>query len=155
MRWLAIENRLMNVFRVGKMEIDCSIMQKWDQPKRELINPNWTFSQRVLGSRLFIQTSKTECDFSEGDGYLGYCFSHTNSPSRYLRLPVEEVTGLIIDSSNDRLETFCSFPAPKTRQDVINMLGDRSGKRHCVFWESHKEEPVKTVAVGMWSPLFV
>lgn len=70
--------------------------------------------------------------------------------SRYQRLPIEEVTGLIIDSSNDRMETFCSFPAPKTKEDVINMLGDRSGKRHCVFWENNGEEPVKTVAVGMF-----
>lgn len=71
---------------------------------------------------------------------------------RYLRLPIEEVTGLIIDSSNDRMETFCSFPAPRTKDDVIKMLGDRSGKRHCVFWESNKDdEPVKTVAVGMLS----
>lgn len=69
--------------------------------------------------------------------------------TRYLRLPVEEVTGLIIDSSIDRMETFCSFPAPKTREDVIKMLGDRSGKRHCVFWENGGDEIIKTVAVGM------
>lgn len=67
---------------------------------------------------------------------------------RYLRLSIEEVTGLIIDSSHDRMETFSSFPAPRTKEDVIKMLGDRSGKRHCVFCESNKEEPVKTVAVG-------
>lgn len=72
-------------------------------------------------------------------------------PFRYLRLRVEEVTGLIIDSSIDRMETFSSFPQPKTKEDVVKMLGDRSGKRYCVFCESNKEEPVKTVAVGMFT----
>jgi hypothetical protein len=53
--------------------------------------------------------------------------------NRYLRLKVPEVTGLIIDSSIERMDTFKTFKAPKNKQDVINMLGDTSAKEHCVF----------------------
>lgn len=101
-----------------------------------------SFSNNFLKSVkivLFIRNI-CDCDIIDKDSFFYF---------RYLRLPVEEVKGLIIDSSIDRMETFCSFPAPKTKEDVIKMLGDRSGKRHCVFWENGGEEVVKTVAVGM------
>lgn len=68
---------------------------------------------------------------------------------RYLRLPINEVTGPIIDSSNDRLDTFATFCSPKTKEDVIKMLGDQSGKRHTVFRENRGREFIKTIAVGM------
>lgn len=68
--------------------------------------------------------------------------------NRYLRLPVEETGGLIADSSEDRMNTFCQFSVPKTKDDIIQMLGDQSGKRHQVFRENGGEEFIKTIAVG-------
>lgn len=67
---------------------------------------------------------------------------------RYLRLPIQEVTGPIIDSSNERHETFCRLGVPKTKIDAINMLGDQSGKVHTVFRENGGDEFIKTVAMG-------
>lgn len=68
--------------------------------------------------------------------------------NKYLRLPIEEVGGLIVDSSNDRMATFTkSFDPPKSRKDVIEMLGDTSSKGHRVF----RDEPdafIKTICVG-------
>lgn len=68
--------------------------------------------------------------------------------NRYLRLPVEETGGLIADSSEDRMDTFCKFSTPKTKDDIIQMLGDQTGKRHQVFRENGGEEFIKTIAVG-------
>lgn len=67
---------------------------------------------------------------------------------RYLRLPIKEVSGLIIDSSNARHEVFDRFGKPKCKTDAINMLGDQSGKVHTVFRENGGNEFVKTIAVG-------
>ncbi|XP_063706790.1 beta-alanyl-dopamine/carcinine hydrolase [Culicoides brevitarsis] len=70
--------------------------------------------------------------------------------NKYLRLPVEEVGGMIVESSNDRMVTFTkSFDAPKTRNDVIQMLGDTSSTGHRVF----RDEPdafIKTICVGIF-----
>lgn len=117
---------------------------------------NMTFL-RQEGDRLFHNAEMGPAEKGTNQSQLnvftaspGEQIIHAN---KYLRLPVQEVTGLIIDSSEDRMATFCSFPPPKTRDDVIKMLGDRSGKRHCVFWESHNDEPVKTVAVGIFDCL--
>uniref|UniRef100_A0A336LZZ7 CSON009415 protein n=3 Tax=Culicoides sonorensis TaxID=179676 RepID=A0A336LZZ7_CULSO len=70
--------------------------------------------------------------------------------NKYLRLPIEEVTGPIIDSSNDRMATFTQvFDAPKSKEDVIKMLGDTTSKGHKVF----RDEPdafIKTICVGIF-----
>lgn len=63
-------------------------------------------------------------------------------------MAVPETGGLIADSSLERMDTFCTFEAPKTKDDVIRMLGDQSGKRHQVFRENGGEEFIKTIAVG-------
>lgn len=71
--------------------------------------------------------------------------------NRYLRLKVPEVTGLIIDSSVERMDTFKTFKAPKNKQDVITMLGDTSAKEHCVFRDqAGQEEFLKTICVGIF-----
>lgn len=72
----------------------------------------------------------------------------TTSVYRYLRLPIKEVTGPIIDSSNARHEVFDRLGKPNCKHDVINMLGDQSGKVHTVFRENGGDEFVKTIAVG-------
>lgn len=79
----------------------------------------------------------------------GECIIHCN---KYLRLKVPEVTGFIIDSSNERMETFnTKFTAPKTKEDVIKMLGDQSAKEHQVFVDKPgQEEFLKTICVGIF-----
>lgn len=69
---------------------------------------------------------------------------------RYQRLPIKEVDGLIIDSSIERLDTFARFGPPKTKTDVINMLGDQSAKNHVVFRD---EGIVRTVAMGEYAKI--
>lgn len=63
-----------------------------------------------------------------------------------MRLPIQEVTGMIIESSNARHEVFERLGKPKSKADAIKMLGDQSAKVHPVFRDS--AEYVKTVAVG-------
>lgn len=71
--------------------------------------------------------------------------------NKYLRLKVPEVSGLIIDSSIERMDTFVKFVAPKNKHDVIKMLGDTSAKEHCVFRDQKgKEEFLKTICVGIF-----
>ena len=65
-----------------------------------------------------------------------------------MRLDVIEEPGMMVESSEDRMETFSSFKSPKCKQDIINMLGDQSGKRYVVFRENGGKEVVKTIAVG-------
>lgn len=77
----------------------------------------------------------------------GECIIHAN---KYLRLPVPEVTGLIIDSSVERMKTFRSFHPPKSLNDVIRMLGDQSAKEHTVFREKDAKDIIKTVCVGIF-----
>ena len=79
----------------------------------------------------------------------GECIMHCN---KYLRLKVPEVTGLIIDSSIDRMETFQSIGSPKTKEDVIKMLGDtKQEKKHQVFRDqAGQEEFLKTICVGIF-----
>lgn len=69
--------------------------------------------------------------------------------NRYLRLPVKENNKLALDSSNERLQTFAKYPKPKTKEDVIKMLGDQSAKVHMVFRENGGKDIIKTIAVGM------
>ncbi|XP_059618007.1 beta-alanyl-dopamine/carcinine hydrolase [Phlebotomus argentipes] len=74
--------------------------------------------------------------------YLAHC-------NKYLRLPVPEVTGLIIDSSVERMLTLRKLGEPKNRADVIEMLGDESSKIHPVF-RGRRDDPIKTIAVGIF-----
>lgn len=67
---------------------------------------------------------------------------------RYLRLSIKEVEGEGVDSSTERHATFDRLGKPKTKEDVIKMLGDQSGKVHTVFRENGGDLAVKTIAVG-------
>lgn len=66
-----------------------------------------------------------------------------------MRLQIQEVTGPIIDSSIERHEVFSKFGAPKTKCDVVKMLGDQSGNVHTVFRENGGDEFIKTIAAGI------
>lgn len=54
---------------------------------------------------------------------------------------------MIFDSSNARHRVFDRLGKPKTKEDVINMLGDCSDSAHPVF-RSGEEEKVRTLAAG-------
>lgn len=78
----------------------------------------------------------------------GECIMHCN---KYLRLKVPEVTGLIIDSSVERMETFQKFNKPKSKEDVIKMLGDTGANDNQVFRDNAGvEEFLKTICVGIF-----
>lgn len=78
----------------------------------------------------------------------GECIMHCN---KYLRLKEPEVTGLIIDSSVERMSTFGKFKAPKSKEDVIKMLGDTGSEVHQVFRDNPgAEEFLKTICVGIF-----
>lgn len=69
--------------------------------------------------------------------------------TRYLRMKEPEVSGLIVDSSVDREETFHKLGEPKTKADVIAILGDTSHKRNKLFrGDNRSDEYVKTIAAG-------
>ena len=65
-----------------------------------------------------------------------------------MRLKVPEITGVIIDSSNHRMEAIKKHPSPKNRQDVINILSDQTDNDYRLFQEFGPEDYVKTIAVG-------
>ncbi|XP_041987165.1 uncharacterized protein LOC121738947 isoform X2 [Aricia agestis] len=71
---------------------------------------------------------------------------HTN---KYLRLPLKEVIGPIIDSSNARLETIHSHPVPKSDSDIKNILSDTENKEFQVFQEK-TDSIIKTIAAGLF-----
>ena len=64
-------------------------------------------------------------------------------------MAVPEIEGNIIALSDHRLELFEKMPVPKTRQDLINMLGDQSDKKFPVY-HTMKGDPVVTLAVGIF-----
>lgn len=66
-----------------------------------------------------------------------------------MRLSVPEVTGLIIDSSVARLETFDRMKTPKTRADLIEMLGDETNAKLPVY-HTKQDDPIVTVATGIF-----
>lgn len=83
--------------------------------------------------------------------HISICAGNYAIPSpRYLRLQIPEMTGKIIESSEDRMETFRTFPAPRSKAHIVQMLGDTSGKRHTVFRENGGDEFIKTIAVGIF-----
>lgn len=54
-----------------------------------------------------------------------------------------------MENSNGRMEVLTKFPKPKTKEDVINMLGDESGKKVWVFQDyPDKHNQILTIAVG-------
>lgn len=112
---------------------------------------NMTFLKQE-GDRLFhnAEMGPAERDQSQLNILTASPGEHIVHANKYLRLPVAEMTGLIIDSSVERMKTFKSFNAPKTLNDVIRMLGDQSAKEHTVFREKDAKDIIKTVCVGIF-----
>nr|XP_021194703.2 uncharacterized protein LOC110379374 isoform X1 [Helicoverpa armigera] len=69
--------------------------------------------------------------------------------NKYQRTNLTEVTGRIIDSSVARLRVIHSYPAPRSRSDVANMLSDTTDPEFKVFQE-HPEDVIKTIAAGIF-----
>lgn len=69
--------------------------------------------------------------------------------NRYLRLNIEEQNEEMLRSSTYRMETFNKYPTPRTKQDVINMLSDKSNEKYPVF-RDQPDHPVSTIAVGIF-----
>lgn len=112
---------------------------------------NMTFLKQE-GDRLFhnAEMGPAERDQSQLNILTVSPGEYTCHANMYLRLPVPEVTGLIIDSSVERMKTFNAFKAPKTLNDVIRMLGDQSAQEHTVFREKDAKDIIKTVCVGIF-----
>ena len=68
---------------------------------------------------------------------------------RYMRMNVEEVEGLIIDSSVKRMQAIERNLPPKNVDDVIEMLSDQTNDDFRVYQEIGPDDIVKTVATGM------
>lgn len=66
----------------------------------------------------------------------------------YLRTEIEEFEGSE-KSSVERMKTLKSYPEPKTKEDVIQMLGDGNSKACPVFRDGKPNGNVKTIAVGI------
>lgn len=95
-----------------------------------------------------VEKNQTDSQLNVLTASRGECIIHCN---KYLRLKVPEVTGLIIDSSLARMDAFQTFAAPKSKEDVIKMLGDQSHNEHKVFRDvPGKEEFLKTICVGIF-----
>ncbi|XP_055534896.1 beta-alanyl-dopamine/carcinine hydrolase isoform X2 [Wyeomyia smithii] len=112
---------------------------------------NMTFLKQD-GDRLFhnAEMGPAERDQSQLNILTASPGEYIVHANMYLRLPVPEVTGLIVDSSVERMKTFNAFKAPKTLNDVIRMLGDQSAKEHTVFREKDAKDIIKTVCVGIF-----
>lgn len=70
---------------------------------------------------------------------------------RYLRLPVAEVIGPIIDSSKARLELLRQHGKSTSRTDVSDALSITSGKEFTVF-QKKPDSIIKTIAAGKYLP---
>ncbi|EDS28928.1 conserved hypothetical protein [Culex quinquefasciatus] len=112
---------------------------------------NMTFLNQE-GDRLFhnAEMGPAERDQSQLNILTVSPGEYSTHANMYLRLPVPEVNGLIIDSSVERMKTFNAFKAPKTLNDVIRMLGDQSAQEHTVFREKDAKDIIKTVCVGIF-----
>lgn len=70
--------------------------------------------------------------------------------SRYLRLKVPEVDGMIITSSVRRMAAICKHPPAECCQDVIDILSDQTDNEFRVYQEIGSDDRIKTIATGMF-----
>ncbi|KAF2884225.1 hypothetical protein ILUMI_21960 [Ignelater luminosus] len=113
---------------------------------------NMTFLQQE-GDRLFHNAEMAPADESKNSqlniltASPGEQLMHCNS---YLRLPIQQQDGGMLESSEARMCTLKSYPKALTKKDVIQMLGDHSDKKNPVFRDLGPEDIVKTIAVGIF-----
>lgn len=111
---------------------------------------NMTFLHQE-GPRVFhnIELGPAKNNETQMDVKNANCGEYLLHCNKYLFLPVKEVTGLIVESSIDRMCVLKKLGEPKNREDVKKMLGDDSSKVHPIFRGKH-EDPIKTIAVGIF-----
>lgn len=109
------------------------------------------------GDRLFHNLEIGPCDVN---GTQSQMSTLTISPgentfhcNKYLRLKIPEVDGLIINSSVKRGAAICRHPAPKSRQEVLDILSDQTDDEYRVYQEIKKDDFVKTIATGIFDCL--
>ncbi|KAL0851846.1 hypothetical protein ABMA28_000145 [Loxostege sticticalis] len=89
----------------------------------------------------------------KGDRSLVNIYKYDKEPlvhcNRYQRANVTEVIGPIIDSSAARLEIIHSYPPPKSRKHIQDILSDQTGKEFTVF-QTKPEAIIKTIAAGVF-----
>ncbi|CAH1968403.1 unnamed protein product [Acanthoscelides obtectus] len=76
----------------------------------------------------------------------GEYFAHCN---KYLRTKLDEADPEMSKSSVCRMEAFDKHGSPKTKKDVIEMLGDTSNSKYPVFRDD-PNDLVMTIAVGIF-----
>lgn len=69
--------------------------------------------------------------------------------NHYLRLKIEEYDDFYMGATKARYDTLKKFPEPKSKDDVINMLGDMSHKEHFIF-RCQESAATKTICVGIF-----
>ncbi|XP_026741591.1 uncharacterized protein LOC113503716 isoform X2 [Trichoplusia ni] len=69
--------------------------------------------------------------------------------NRYQRTNISEVIGSIIDSSAARLRVIHSYPTPRTRADIAEILSDTSDAEFKLFQEQ-PDDVIKTIAAGIF-----
>lgn len=70
--------------------------------------------------------------------------------NKYLRLKIPEVTGLIIDSSEKRMEAILKHPPAKSCQNVVDILSDQTDDEYRVYQDIRKDDAVKTICTGIF-----
>ncbi|XP_058808212.1 beta-alanyl-dopamine/carcinine hydrolase isoform X2 [Phymastichus coffea] len=113
---------------------------------------NMTFQQE--GDRMFhnaeigpVEKGQAYSQLSIQTASPGEYFYHCN---KYMRLPVPEVDGLIIDSSIHRMQAICRHSPPENLQDLINILSDQTDDDFRVYQEIQPSDFVKTIATGIF-----
>ncbi|XP_017779046.1 PREDICTED: uncharacterized protein LOC108564492 [Nicrophorus vespilloides] len=113
---------------------------------------NLTFLNQE-GDRLFHNAEMGPADYGNESqlniltASPGEHLLHTN---KYLRLEIQQIKGFVIDSAEARLDALKTFKPPKSKNDVIEMLGDQSGIKYRVFQDFGPDDVVKTIAVGIF-----
>ena len=87
-------------------------------------------------------SNESELDISTviGGGYSIHC-------NHFMRLKTPENDDVYMNATKFRLETLKKFAEPKSRKDVLNMLGDQT-EPHWIFRDKVGE--TKTICVGIF-----
>lgn len=116
------------------------------------VNMTWLKQE---GSRVFHNAEMGPAQCNTNESVLNVLTTgpgeHLIHCNIYQRLPIDQVpdSERIVQNSWARLETLSKYPAPRSKNDVINMLGDQSGNKYTVFQDyEDKHNEILTIAVG-------
>lgn len=69
-------------------------------------------------------------------------------------MPLQDDSDFLIDSSNWRMQVLKKCQPPKSKDDVVCMLGNSEGDTHRVFMDIRPEDTGKTIATSQCFILF-